>query len=67
MVKDFLLTMAACHTVVPEKNQEAGGELNYQSSSPDEGALVKGASLLGYVFHTRRPKEILIKVVCEDF
>jgi magnesium-transporting ATPase (P-type) len=26
-------------------------EVIYQASSPDEGALVKGAANLGYVFH----------------
>ncbi|KAI1710667.1 cation transport ATPase (P-type) domain-containing protein [Ditylenchus destructor] len=60
LIRDFLLMMASCHTVVPEKDQDTG-ELNYQSSSPDEGALVRGASQLGFVFHTRRPKEIFVK------
>ncbi|KAI1710341.1 cation transport ATPase (P-type) domain-containing protein [Ditylenchus destructor] len=60
LIRDFLLMMASCHTVVPEKDQDSG-ELNYQSSSPDEGALVRGASQLGFVFHTRRPKEIFVK------
>uniref|UniRef100_A0A915D5Y4 Phospholipid-transporting ATPase n=1 Tax=Ditylenchus dipsaci TaxID=166011 RepID=A0A915D5Y4_9BILA len=63
-IRELLLMMSACHTVVPEKTEE--GEMNYQASSPDEGALVRGASSLGYVFHTRKPKEIVVKTNDED-
>nr|CAH8848752.1 unnamed protein product [Trichobilharzia regenti] len=34
----------------------------YQASSPDEAALVKAARALGYVFTTRTPTEVMIKV-----
>lgn len=35
-------------------------EIMYQASSPDEGALVTGASELGFKFIVRRPKSITI-------
>ncbi|MCP9259162.1 Phospholipid-transporting ATPase tat-1 [Dirofilaria immitis] len=56
-VKEFFRMMAICHTVVPERKN---GELQYQASSPDEGALVRAAANLGFVFHTRKPRSILI-------
>ncbi|KAH8875473.1 Phospholipid-transporting ATPase IB [Schistosoma japonicum] len=36
--------------------------ISYQASSPDEAALVKAARTLGYVFTTRTPTEIIIKI-----
>jgi phospholipid-transporting ATPase len=45
-LRDFLLTMALCHTVVPELNHETG-EVIYQSQSPDESALVETAATNG--------------------
>ncbi|CAM0137054.1 unnamed protein product [Umbelopsis sp. WA50703] len=57
VINEFLTLLAVCHTVIPEK-QEDTEEIIYQASSPDEGALVKGASTLGYTFHTRRPNSI---------
>lgn len=53
--------MAICHTVVPERDKS--GELQYQASSPDEGALVRAAAALGFVFHTRKPRSILVSEV----
>lgn len=53
--------MAICHTVVPEKGEE--GQIRYQASSPDEGALVRGAAALGFIFHTRKPQSILVSEV----
>lgn len=38
----------------------------YQASSPDEAALVSGAELLGYRFHTRKPKSVFIDVNGRD-
>ncbi|KAG2230430.1 hypothetical protein INT48_009176 [Thamnidium elegans] len=57
VINEFLTLLAVCHTVIPEKD-ESTGEIIYQASSPDEGALVSGASTLGYKFHTRRPNSI---------
>ncbi|KAG1057500.1 hypothetical protein G6F43_000671 [Rhizopus delemar] len=57
MINEFLTLLATCHTVIPEA-QEGSEEITYQASSPDEGALVKGASTLHYKFHTRKPNSI---------
>ncbi|KAG2230112.1 hypothetical protein INT48_002466, partial [Thamnidium elegans] len=57
VINEFLTLLATCHTVIPEA-QEGTDEIVYQASSPDEGALVKGASDLDYIFHTRRPNSI---------
>jgi len=55
--------LAVCHTVIPE---EKDGKMVYQASSPDEAALVSGAELLGYKFHTRKPKSVFISVNGHD-
>ncbi|CAG8565843.1 10691_t:CDS:10, partial [Ambispora leptoticha] len=60
-INEFLSLLAVCHTVIPERN-EKNPKIIYQASSPDEGALVKGASVLGYTFTTRRPKSVHITV-----
>jgi len=62
VVKEFLTLLATCHTVIPERNEEKPGDITYQAASPDEGALVEGASLLGYKFTTRRPKSVSVLV-----
>lgn len=48
-----------CHTVIPEVKD---GKVIYQASSPDEAALVQGAEILGYRFHTRKPKSVFVDV-----
>uniref|UniRef100_A0A1I7XTK0 P-type phospholipid transporter n=1 Tax=Heterorhabditis bacteriophora TaxID=37862 RepID=A0A1I7XTK0_HETBA len=62
-IKEILTMMAVCHTVVPENKD---GEILYQSSSPDEGALVRGAANLGFVFHTRQPQKVVVRVLDSD-
>lgn len=52
--------MAVCHTVVPEREEN---QIIYQASSPDEGALVKGAKGLGFVFTARTPHSVIIEAV----
>uniref|UniRef100_A0A672G4E4 Phospholipid-transporting ATPase n=1 Tax=Salarias fasciatus TaxID=181472 RepID=A0A672G4E4_SALFA len=54
----FLTMMAVCHTVVPEREDD---QIIYQASSPDEGALVKGAKGLGFVFTARTPHSVIIE------
>lgn len=58
-IREFLSLLAVCHTVIPEVKD---GKMVYQASSPDEAALVSGAELLGYRFHTRKPKSIFLDV-----
>ncbi|RKP02642.1 hypothetical protein CXG81DRAFT_10520 [Caulochytrium protostelioides] len=62
---EFLTLLAVCHTVIPEMNEETG-DVVFQASSPDEGALVKGAQVLGYLFTTRKPKSVAISVGGEE-
>uniref|UniRef100_A0A3P8TP55 Phospholipid-transporting ATPase n=1 Tax=Amphiprion percula TaxID=161767 RepID=A0A3P8TP55_AMPPE len=57
---EFLTMMAVCHTVVPEREDN---QIIYQASSPDEGALVKGAKGLGFVFTARTPHSVIIDAV----
>uniref|UniRef100_A0A4W5Q5A9 Phospholipid-transporting ATPase n=1 Tax=Hucho hucho TaxID=62062 RepID=A0A4W5Q5A9_9TELE len=57
---EFLTMMAVCHTVVPEREED---QLIYQASSPDEGALVKGAKGLGFVFTARTPGSVIMEAV----
>ncbi|KAJ3163744.1 hypothetical protein HDU88_006236 [Geranomyces variabilis] len=56
-IQEFCRLLAVCHTVIPEPNEETG-EIVFQASSPDEGALVKGAQTLGWAFTTRRPRSV---------
>ncbi|OMJ08248.1 putative phospholipid-transporting ATPase DRS2 [Smittium culicis] len=46
----FFEHMATCHTVIPESVDNSTSKFEYQASSPDEGALVKGAAGLGFIF-----------------
>ncbi|XP_072832128.1 phospholipid-transporting ATPase IB-like isoform X1 [Vicugna pacos] len=63
-IKEFLTLLCVCHTVVPERD---GNNINYQASSPDEAALVKGAKKLGFVFTTRTPYSVTIEAMGEEF
>ncbi|CAB4419848.1 unnamed protein product [Rhizophagus irregularis] len=60
VINEFLTLLAVCHTVIPEGNEKNINDIIYQASSPDEGALVKGASTLDFKFTTRRPKSVTI-------
>ncbi|KAF8813752.1 Ca-transporting ATPase [Phlegmacium glaucopus] len=59
VLREFLTLLSVCHTVIPEIQE---GKMVYQASSPDEAALVAGAELLGYQFHTRKPKSVFVNV-----
>ncbi|KAI8373598.1 hypothetical protein EDC96DRAFT_438020 [Choanephora cucurbitarum] len=59
LINEFLTSLMTCHTVIPETNEETG-HIVYQASSPDEGALVNGAShVFGYEFVARKPHSII--------
>ena len=62
VIREFLTLLATCHTVIPERNDEKPMEIKYQAASPDEGALVEGAAMLGYKFTTRRPKSVSVLI-----
>jgi phospholipid-transporting ATPase len=56
----FLTLLSICHTVIPERTSEKPEGIKYQAASPDEGALVEGAALLGYRFIARKPRSVTI-------
>ncbi|KAL7331834.1 aminophospholipid translocase [Mucor circinelloides] len=58
VINEFLTSLMTCHTVIPEMNEEQD-KIIYQASSPDEAALVNGASdVFGYKFTARKPHSI---------
>jgi phospholipid-transporting ATPase len=61
IIKHFLTLLSTCHTVIPERGGEKAA-IKYQAASPDEGALVEGAVLLGYKFTARKPRAVMIEV-----
>ena len=65
-IHHFLTLLATCHTVIPERKDEKS-EIRYQAASPDEGALVEGAVLLGYKFVARKPRSVMIQVEGQQF
>ncbi|KAJ1902401.1 aminophospholipid translocase [Kickxella alabastrina] len=60
---EFFQLLATCHTVIPEQKQSVDGEIEYQASSPDEAALVKGASVIDFVFNMRKPRSIAVNIM----
>ena len=56
LLKELLILLSVCHTVIPEKLPT--GEYIYHAASPDERALVYGASRFGYVFQSRTPSYV---------
>lgn len=66
-IHHFLTLLATCHTVIPERNAKNPGKITYQAASPDEGALVEGAVMLGYEFTNRKPRSVIITVDGEDY
>ncbi|KAI9816820.1 MAG: hypothetical protein M1827_001465 [Pycnora praestabilis] len=60
----FLLSIALCHTCLPEIKTEGG--IEYQAASPDELALVKAAQELGYMIVDRQPGTITVKLYTEQ-
>lgn len=61
VIDQFLSLLAVCHTVIPERKDEKS-EIKYQAASPDEGALVEGAAMLGYKFVARKPRSVLVQI-----
>ncbi|XP_058252929.1 probable phospholipid-transporting ATPase IA isoform X2 [Hemibagrus wyckioides] len=60
VIMDFMTMMAICHTAVPERNDDT---ITYQAASPDEGALVRAARNLGFVFSARTPDSVIIEAL----
>jgi len=60
IIKDFLVVLSVCHTVIPEKGED-GNIVNYNAASPDEKALVEGAALYGFEFINRTHDTVIIR------
>ncbi|XP_071387877.1 probable phospholipid-transporting ATPase IA isoform X4 [Centroberyx affinis] len=58
VILEFMTMMAICHTAVPERTD---GKITYQAASPDEGALVRAARNLGFVFSGRTPDSVIVE------
>jgi phospholipid-translocating ATPase len=56
--KFFLLSLALCHTCLPEVQEN--GQINFQAASPDELALVKAAQECGYLVIDRAARSITL-------
>lgn len=67
MIHQFLTLLAICHTVIPERDSEKPTHIKYQAASPDEGALVDGAVMLGYRFVARKPRAVTVEVGGQEF
>lgn len=63
VIKDFMTMMAICHTAVPERTDN---KITYQAASPDEGALVRAAENLGFVFSGRTPDCVIVDSLGEE-
>lgn len=61
ILEEFLILLAVCHTVIPEKL--SSGEIVYHAASPDENALVAGARRFGYEFDLRTPSYVEINAL----
>jgi len=57
----FLLTIALCHTCLPETRTD--GSIGFQAASPDELALVQAAQELGYLIIDRNSGVLSIKTL----
>lgn len=55
----FLLSIAVCHTCLPEKQED--GTIDFQASSPDELALVRAAQELDFLVINRDADVLTLK------
>lgn len=59
-LRRFLIVLGVCHTVVCDRDEDGKDKVQYQSSSPDELALVNGAKDIGYELVARSSEEVTI-------
>lgn len=60
VIKNFLRLLAACHTAIPEVDEETG-KVSYEAESPDEAAFVIAAKELGFEFYERTQTTISLR------
>ena len=56
----FLLSLALCHTCLPEARED--GSIDFQASSPDELAIIRAAQELGYLMVDRQAGTITLRL-----
>lgn len=61
----LLLSMALCHTCLPETKDD--GTIDFQAASPDELALVRAAQELDYLVIDRTSSQITIKTYPQGY
>lgn len=61
--KFFLLSLAICHTCIPEHDKD--GSISYQAASPDELALVTAAQDMGYIVVDRQSNSVTIQTTSD--
>mgnify|MGYP002476237403 CR=1 FL=1 len=61
-IRHFLWLLSICHAVIPEEDESQPYGVQFQASSPDEGALVLAASDFGFIFTGRSSSGVTLKV-----
>ncbi|MCJ1381255.1 hypothetical protein MMC17_004364 [Xylographa soralifera] len=62
--KAFILSIALCHTCMPEVKPD--GTVDFQATSPDELALLEAAKDLGYLLTNKQAGTLTIKTSSRD-
>ncbi|KAJ3240658.1 hypothetical protein HDU81_003242 [Chytriomyces hyalinus] len=72
-IHEFLISMALCHSVVPDLSQSENAptsnhskQIIYQSASADEVAIVNAALDLQYVYKERTPSSIILNLLNQE-
>lgn len=66
--KFFILSLALCHTCIPKRSASDSDDcIEYQSSSPDELALITAARDMGFVVTNRNSTLLTIKTYPNGF
>ncbi|MCJ1402292.1 hypothetical protein MMC11_005512 [Xylographa trunciseda] len=58
--KTFILSIALCHTCIPETKLDRN--IEFQATSPDEVALLEAAKELGYLLTNRQAATVTLKI-----
>ena len=64
-VRFLILSIALCHTCIPEKRKQSD-EIRFQANSPDELALVTAAQEMGYLLVDRQNSTVTLKIAQGD-
>ncbi|EGC30740.1 hypothetical protein DICPUDRAFT_95677 [Dictyostelium purpureum] len=74
-IKEFLVCLAICNTVLVEQHQDSGDLMNaphhnnipkYQAASPDEESLTLTAAKYGFILKSREDKIITVSIHGKD-